>query len=61
MTQEGQGPQPACDLCGRKSPQSQMVISVQSISLCTECMKKLETLPEKLKETVEKFLIGNVI
>jgi hypothetical protein len=61
MSDEAQDRCPQCDLCGHRPPEPQMVTTVHSIRLCPECLRKLEVMPEKLKETVEKFLIGNVL
>jgi hypothetical protein len=61
MSKEVQESSPPCDLCGRKPSPPEMAKSVNSICLCAECMKKLQVMPQKLKETVEKFLIGNVL
>lgn len=61
MSKDTQDPRPQCDLCGGKPSEPETVRCVNSICLCPQCVKKLETMPQKLKETVEKFLIGNVL
>ena len=47
-----------CDLCGGKSPQGEIYKSDHSIYLCPRCMKKIATSPNKIKESLERFLLG---
>jgi hypothetical protein len=50
-----------CDLCGKKPPEEEIFKSQNYICLCSTCLKKLKAMPENMKDTVEDFLLGNVL
>lgn len=50
-----------CDLCGEKSDTSQLHISEKHLCVCDACKKKLEAMPAKARDTLENYLIGNVL
>ena len=53
---------PECDLCGTTpNPDKEILRTDQSICLCTDCSCHFEAIPEKIGESVERFLIGNVL
>jgi hypothetical protein len=52
----------SCDLCGEKEPSEKIYETDDFICLCITCYKHLESLPEgKTKESIKRFLSGNVI
>lgn len=51
-----------CDQCGRKVSYQKIRKTDKLVLLCSDCFEKLENLSEgKIKESVENYLIGNVI
>lgn len=50
-----------CDLCGKKNPDGEIYQSNTFICLCADCLKKLDAMPGKMKENIERYLMGNVI
>ncbi len=50
-----------CDLCGEKNPEGEIYKSSDLIFLCPECLQKIEATPERLRESINRFLLGNVI
>jgi hypothetical protein len=50
-----------CDLCGKRPPEEEIFKSQNYICLCSTCLKKLKAMPENMKDTVEDFLLGNVL
>jgi hypothetical protein len=52
----------ACDLCGTLIPSSEVCQTEDTVYLCSSCYKHLTSIPEgKLRETIHRFLLGNVI
>ena len=52
----------SCDLCGERMPSGVSQETDDFVSLCLNCFNYLEDLPEgKIKESINKFLVGNVI
>jgi hypothetical protein len=49
-----------CDLCGEKDPAGEMYKSVDMIYLCPDCFRKIEAVPTNIRESMERFLLGNV-
>lgn len=57
-----QGINRECDLCGGMTPYEEIQKTKDFVCLCQYCFKHLESLPKgKIKEAIERFLIGNVI
>jgi len=50
-----------CDLCGEKNAEGEIYKSGDMIYLCPECLRKIEEAPKRLKESIERFLSGNVV
>ncbi|WP_207683370.1 hypothetical protein [Desulfonema magnum] len=50
----------SCDLCGRNG-EEQYCKTDSSVCLCSNCLKHTEASNEKIKECVERWLLGNVI
>lgn len=50
-----------CDLCGEKGTEGEIYKSDYLIYLCPECLRKIEATPESIRESIERFLLGNVI
>lgn len=51
-----------CSHCGEKVAYSDIHKTDSFLFLCSRCMKHLHTLPNgHLKDSIEKFLIGNVV
>lgn len=52
----------SCDLCGEKVPSEGILENEDLVCLCMDCFNYLEGFPEGwIKESIKKFLIGNVI
>jgi hypothetical protein len=52
----------SCDLCGENAIYGELHGKKDFVYLCSECFKQLEVLSNgKVKESIENFLIGNVI
>ncbi len=53
---------PDCDLCGATpNPDMEIIKTKQSVCLCPDCTGHVEAMPEKLGQSVERFLLGNVL
>jgi hypothetical protein len=51
-----------CDLCGKKSPFEYIHRTTEHVHLCRDCHKYISAIPEgKLKDSLMRFLMGNVI
>jgi len=51
-----------CSHCGEKVAYSDIHKTDSFLFLCSRCLKHLQMLPDgKLKDSVEKFLLGNVV
>lgn len=50
-----------CDLCGEKNPDGEIYQSEDMIYLCPECLHKIEVMPESIKDSMERMLLGNVV
>ncbi|MCU0572407.1 MAG: hypothetical protein MUC41_05375 [Syntrophobacteraceae bacterium] len=50
-----------CDLCGEKNPEGEIYKSDDMIYLCPECLRKIEAVPQSVRESMERFLLGNVL
>jgi hypothetical protein len=61
MYEKIKGPDTQCDLCGKKPPEEEIFKSQNYICLCATCLKKLKAMPEDMKDTVEDYLMGNVL
>jgi hypothetical protein len=52
----------SCDLCGKNSLHGRIHQNEDLVCLCSDCLNHLEVLPDgKIKESIENFLIGNVL
>jgi hypothetical protein len=52
----------SCGLCGENTPYGETHMTEDSVSLCSDCFKQLEALPDgRIKKSIDDFLIGNVI
>jgi hypothetical protein len=52
----------SCDLCGETVPCEEIFENEDLVCLCINCFNYLKNLPsDKTKESIKKFLIGNVI
>ena len=62
ITAENQLPYHVCDLCGAQKPLNKIDPTQAGAQLCTHCMKHYCCIPSgKIRECVERFLVGNVI
>lgn len=50
-----------CDFCEKKIADRQIHQTETWLLLCPDCLLYMETLPRVLEESVERFLLGNVI
>ena len=51
-----------CSHCGEKVAYSDIHKTDSFLFLCSKCLKHLHTIPDgQLKESIEKFLLGNVV
>jgi len=46
-----------CDLCGKRKGSGK---TVNSVYLCSGCLKDFELKPAYIRKIIERFLIGNV-
>ena len=52
----------SCDLCGEQMPFGASRETDYFVSFCLNCFNYFEGLPEgKIKESIKKFLVGNVV
>ena len=62
LTSEEQLPKIQCDLCGRIEPRHRIQSTETGVDLCQKCMKHFSNIPsQKIRQCVERFLLGNVI
>ncbi len=55
-------PRTACDLCGSVEPMHKVTQTETGVVLCKRCLKHFSNIPsEKIRQCVERFLIGNVL
>ena len=51
-----------CDLCDKKYPFEYIQRTPEHVQLCRDCHKYISEIPEgKLKDSLMRFLMGNVI
>ncbi len=51
-----------CDHCGEKFPHRKIHRTDDFLFLCSDCLEQLKTLPDgELRESVENYLLGNVL
>lgn len=51
---------PRCNLCERKMNPTVRIYN-DNIHLCSACFHRIRNLPEIVAESVERFLLGNVV
>lgn len=62
LSTEAKLPRMACDLCDRLEPIHRVRQTDAGVSLCRQCLKHFSNIPsEKIRQCVERFLVGNVI
>ena len=62
LSTEAQLPQVVCDLCDRLEPMHRIEEINTGVYLCRECLKHFSSIPSsKIRECVERFLVGNVV
>ncbi|MEJ2154169.1 MAG: hypothetical protein P8X96_02445 [Desulfobacteraceae bacterium] len=62
LTSEAQLPQIRCDLCGKTEPRHRIQTTGTGADLCQRCMKHFSNIPStKIRQCVERFLLGNII
>jgi hypothetical protein len=55
-------PRVVCDLCDRLEPLNKIRQINEGVYLCRQCLKHFSRIPsEKIRQCVERFLIGNVV
>lgn len=50
-----------CDLCGEKPRNGEIYQNKNYVFLCLKCFKKLDVMPAKTKEIIERYAEGNVV
>ena len=50
-----------CDFCEKRSPTKSIHRTETGLQLCPDCLKHMETLSRSMVESVERFLLGNVV
>jgi hypothetical protein len=50
-----------CDLCGEIPTDGEIYQNDNYICLCLKCLKKLDVMPVKMKEIIERYIEGNVV
>jgi hypothetical protein len=50
-----------CDFCEEKVTDRQIHQTETGLLLCPDCCRYMETLPSRIEESVERFLLGNVV
>ena len=59
---EEEEPRQHCDLCGVLMPVSRLQCTDGKAQLCEQCYNHFRSIPPgKVRESVERFLLGNVI
>ncbi len=62
LTSEEQLPNYRCDLCSKAVPRHRVQSTATGVDLCCKCMKHFSNIPSrKIRQCVERFLLGNVI
>ena len=62
ITRQAQLPHLACDLCGAPTPLNKLELTQAGAHLCNYCMKHYRSITtDKIRQCVERFLLGNVI
>ena len=62
LTSEAQLPKYRCELCGKIEPIHRIQSTETGVDLCRRCMKHFSNIPsQKIRQCVERFLLGNVI
>lgn len=62
LATEAQVPHQACDLCGTLMPLHKLEPAANGVQLCKACYKHFKHIPAgKIRQCVERFLMGNVI
>ena len=62
LTSEDQLPRYRCDLCGKTEPSHRIQSTGTGLDLCGRCMKHFNNIPSpKIRQCVERFLLGNVV
>lgn len=62
LATDAQLPLMTCDLCGCMEPRHRVHTTETYICLCRQCMKHFSGIPsEKIRQCVERFLVGNVV
>ena len=50
-----------CDMCGANGPKGEIYKSEDLIYLCPRCFEKIEAAPTNIRDSMERFLLGNVL
>ena len=62
ITTESQLPHHLCDLCGDRIPLNKLETTDAGAQLCISCLKHFSRIPSiKIRQCLERFLVGNVI
>jgi hypothetical protein len=62
LSTEEKLPRVACDLCDSLEPLNRIRQISEGVYLCRQCLKHFNRIPsEKIRQCVERFLVGNVI
>jgi hypothetical protein len=62
LSTEAQLPKMRCDLCSNFELKHRIQSTGTGVDLCQQCMKHFSSIPsQKIRECVERFLLGNVI
>lgn len=62
LATEAQLPHHICDLCGSRLPVHKLEQTTQGTQLCQACSEHFHNIPAgKIRQCVERFLLGNVI
>lgn len=62
ITTENQLPHQPCDLCGDMLPLNKLETTAGGAHLCRYCLKHYSKLPAgKVRQSIERYLIGNVV
>jgi len=62
ITAQNQLPLHVCDLCGAQRSLNQLAPTQAGAHLCAQCLKHYHSIPAgKIRQCVERYLLGNVI
>ncbi len=62
LSTQDQLPHQFCDLCDARLPQHKLKQTANGVRLCKACIKHYHNIPAgKIRQCVERFLVGNVI